>query len=245
MGEAAPAAADLEHAIFGAELELLADAPVLAALGVRQRLVDAVEDGAGVGHRLVEHQLEQVVAEVVVVGDVAACAQEAVASVQPRPRLEQAAPAGVPLGGRCGVAEQELEQPDEVVAVPFARRVRLADPELAARRDPAEERVVVDRQRLGCAAPEPPHAAAWQPNFEHPALEVLERTLENRDRDALEQRRPCGLGSTAKTPFDAAHLFTEPWPGTKAGLRWNGTRFSQSRSACQWIRRTTRIGIRG
>ena len=35
--------------------------------------------------------------------------EEAVAAVQPRPRLEQAAPAGVPLGGRIGVPEQELE----------------------------------------------------------------------------------------------------------------------------------------
>ena len=69
--EAPPAAADLEHVVVGAELELLADAAAASALGVRERLVVALEDRARVGHRLVEEEREEVVAEVVVVGDVA------------------------------------------------------------------------------------------------------------------------------------------------------------------------------
>ena len=68
--EAPPAAADLEHVIAGAELELLADAAELAQLGILERLVVALEERAGVRHRLVQEEREQVVAEVVVVFDV-------------------------------------------------------------------------------------------------------------------------------------------------------------------------------
>ena len=36
-----------------------------------------------------------------------------------------------------------------------------------------------------------------------------------------------------------------PFPGTNGGLWWNGTRFSQSLSACQWMSPITWIGISG
>ena len=158
--EAAPAAADLEHAILLDQPQPLADPPVLAPLGIRERLVGVLEDGARVGHRLVEHQLEEVVAEVVVVGDVAARAKEAVPPVQAWPRLEEPSPARVPVGRRRRIPEQQLEQRHEVVAVPFAGRVRLADAELPARRDPPEEGVVVNRQVGDRAAPEAADLAA-------------------------------------------------------------------------------------
>ena len=196
-GEAAPAAADLEHAVAGTEPEPLADPPVLAPLRVRERLAGMLEDGAGVRHRLVEHQLEEVVAEVVVVGDVPPRAQQAVAPVEARPRLEQPAPAGVPVGRGGGVPEQQLEQHDEVVAVPLAGGVRLADAELAARRDPAEEGVVVDRQRGRRAAPK---RRVWprQPHLERAALEPRQSPLEHRDRDPLEQRQRARAGAPRK-----------------------------------------------
>ena len=208
-----------------------------------------LEDGARVGHRLVEHQLEEVVAEVVVIGDVAARAKEAVPPVQAWPRLEEPSPARVSVGGRRRIPEQQLEQRDEVVAVPFARRIRLADAELPPRRDPPEEGVVVDRQVGDRAAPEAPDLASGEPHLERPALEPHERAIEDRHRDPLEERQSRGLWRAAEGALGAVErcsfAATEPSPGTNAGLRWNGTRLSQSLSACQWISATTRNGIRG
>ena len=102
--EAAPAAADLEHAIAGLEPELVADPLILAPLRVCERLVRPLEDRARVGHRLVEHQREEIVPEVVVVGDVPACTEKAVASVQPRPRFEQPPHARMALRRGRGVS---------------------------------------------------------------------------------------------------------------------------------------------
>ena len=45
----------------------VADPPQLAELRLVERLVAVLEDGARVGHRLVEEELEELVAEVVVV----------------------------------------------------------------------------------------------------------------------------------------------------------------------------------
>ena len=74
-----------------------------------------------------------------------------------------------------------------------------------------------------------------------PPSSSRERALEDRDRDALEQRgRAAGrLGA------HVAHVRTDPSPGMNGGLWWNGTRFSQSRSACQWISAITCSGISG
>ncbi len=108
--EAAPAAPDLEHAVGRLESQVLADAAVLAPLGVGERVVRRLEDGAGVRHRLVEHQLEEVVAEVVVVGDVAARADAAVAGAEPGTRVEELPQPRVPLRAPLRVQEQQLEQ---------------------------------------------------------------------------------------------------------------------------------------
>ena len=51
--------------------------------------------------------------------------------------------------------------------------------------------------------------------------------------------------SGARAERSLAHARIDPFPGTNGGLRWNGTRFSQSLSACQWMRPITCIGIAG
>src|SRR5439155_19383717 len=79
--ERSPAAADLEHVIVGTELELVADPPQLATLGVGERFGLVLEHRARVGHRLVEEEREELVAEVVVVADVPPRGEEAGAAV--------------------------------------------------------------------------------------------------------------------------------------------------------------------
>ena len=76
--EAAPAATDLEHVVAGSQAQLLADCAQLALLRLLER-VALLPERAGVGHRVVEEEPVEVVAEVVVVLDV-------------RPGLAQALP---------------------------------------------------------------------------------------------------------------------------------------------------------
>ena len=76
--EAAPAAADVEHALAGGECELARDHVELGRLRLLERARAAREDRAAVGHRGVEEQREEVVADVVVVADSGRVALEAV-----------------------------------------------------------------------------------------------------------------------------------------------------------------------
>ena len=82
QGKAAPAGADLEHVVRRAELELATDEVELGARSVGEGHVRALEQRARVHHGLVEHQPEEIVAEIVVRGDVAPAAGPGVA-VQP------------------------------------------------------------------------------------------------------------------------------------------------------------------
>ena len=72
--EPAPAGADLEQVVGGLQVELAAGRVELGERGLGQGGFGRLEDAAGIGHRLVEHQLVEPVAEVVVRGDVARAA---------------------------------------------------------------------------------------------------------------------------------------------------------------------------
>src|SRR5581483_12288204 len=107
---------------------------------------------------------EEVVAEVVVVLDVAARAEEALAAVRAGTCLHHARDPRMPLDRCLGVAVEELEQADDVRARPLAGLIRLAEPDRAARRQAAEEpRRVPDVHHLCPAAAEAPLAAVRKP----------------------------------------------------------------------------------
>ena len=72
MRPAAPAGADLEHVVGGLEVELAAEGVVLGASGPSRAWRRAGPLGAGIHHRRVEPEGEEVVGEIVVVADVAA-----------------------------------------------------------------------------------------------------------------------------------------------------------------------------
>ena len=129
--EAAPARADLEHVHARAGSPApLGDPPVLGPLGVGERLVRRLEDRARVGHRLVEEEPVEVVAQVVVGGDVPARLRPCVlrrarcASVRGswsgtrhQPSVERE---------RRAVERRELDERHEVRRRPEAVHVRLA-----------------------------------------------------------------------------------------------------------------------
>src|SRR5581483_3520575 len=208
-----PAAADLEHVVLRPELERRTEPLVLRSLRGFERLTLVLEDGARVRHRRVEHEREQLVTEVVVVRDVAPRAHEPVAPVQAGTQLEQPAHAGVPHPRGAGILEQELEQRDEVVALPLTCCIRLAEAELAARREAPEERAPADVEPDGRAPAEPPDGAVRERHFERSALELGERMLEDADRRALEQ-----AAARSRLDADSAHGLTEPSPATNGGL---------------------------
>jgi hypothetical protein len=119
------------------------------------------EQGAGVGHGLVEEQREQVVGQVVVAADVAPRARDGLQVVR-RPAAD-GQPAQPLQPGRDevgGVRGEHREQPGQVGAVPVAGHVGLAEPDQAGRAEPAEELAgpvdVHDRGRRSPAAVQPP-----------------------------------------------------------------------------------------
>ena len=182
-------------------------------LRLAERQLRLLEDGAGVRHRLVEHQREQLVAEVVVVRNVAPRANEPVAPVQARPQPENTADAGVARADPLGVPQEQFEECDEVVGVPLPGGVRLAEAELAARRQPPEERGVVDREAHRRAGAEATRAATGKLDLERAAFEAVERPFEHGGRRALER------AATKRRRFGAdAHVRTLPSPGTNGGL---------------------------
>ena len=117
-----------------------------------------VEVGARVHHRRVEHQREQLVAEVVVGGDVAAAAPRRVAHERAADALVRLAQRREPLPRaveRAGVAGGDADHGDDVGRVPQAVDVRLGEPAAAAQqRAPGARRGDVDHRvrRARCRA---------------------------------------------------------------------------------------------
>ncbi len=126
--EAAPAAADLQHVRIAAETQLLADAPVLGLLGLLERHLGPLEHRARVGPRRVEEQRVEVVAEVVVVLDVAFGARQVRSPGQPRAAALERGERGSreAVAGALGGDRERLHQGHQVVARPVAGGVRLA-----------------------------------------------------------------------------------------------------------------------
>ncbi len=144
--EAAPPAAHVEQALALAQGELRAHQLALGQLGLLQRGGSAREERAGVGHRRVEEQLEEVVGDVVVVAHRARVALAAVAGAS-RAQLTRGDPRGArqPARPRRGERQAQargavdrgrmeaVQQPNhavEVVGLQLARGVRAAEAQL-------------------------------------------------------------------------------------------------------------------
>ena len=251
--EPAPARADLEHVHPGPEPGALGHDPVLRPLGVAERLVGRCEDRARVGHRLVEEQAVEVVAEVVVALDVAARLADRVAPAAMRegPRRCWSGRRHQPRVKRKRVAVEgrELEQGGQVRARPQAVHVGLAGPRLAAQEHPQDAALVVDpdlglrtadagrrrpaRLPSGRTIASSPTRIRWAAREHDPARDPVD-SRERGDADAaaldgLAAHRVaswgCGWGSVGRPPDGRA----------ASPCRWNRAPRSQSRSACQWI----------
>ncbi len=241
MREPAPAAADLEHVIVGAELELVAD-----PLGACARWASASGSLSAARRRRTSRSSSRRAsarrARCRGRSGRRCCAGRGASPLRRFGRGGARVRGGRPRGvrrPRSALRSRSSKSADQIVGVPLVGHVRLAEPDRAARRDPAEEPRRGSRS-AEAGRPEAPRAPAGKLDLERAAVEVSERALESCRRRALEQ--PAAgrhrLGADA-------HVRTDPSPGTNGGLWWNGTRLSQSRSACQWISAVTWSGCSG
>lgn len=79
-GEAAPAGADLQYLIPGLQRQFAADAFQLGGGGLRQGHIRALENSAGVHESLVQPETVEIIAQVVMSGDVTAATGAVVAA---------------------------------------------------------------------------------------------------------------------------------------------------------------------
>jgi len=179
--QAAPAAADVEQAHAGLEPELAADEVELGDL----RLLEVVglrPVAAGVDHAGVEHGLEEVVAEVVMDLADLPCAAQILQVEQAGAHALQHQRAAADLLVEAG-AQHATDEFVELLAVPPAVHVALAEPEAAAGQHAIGGLRMVDDHVEG------PAAADLHPRFREQFDYRLQRAAASR-----RGRRACALG---------------------------------------------------
>ena len=153
-GKAPPSGPDLEQVIVRTQLEQLAESIELGVLSCFEVECWLVEQCAGVGHGVVEHQREEVVGPVVVrcdVGpiDVSTSAGSRQAVAQRGNEIREPISAG---GDRGKVEVRKSDEVAERIRVEPAFRVGLTQPDRTAVQHGGPEAVVVHRERRGRGA---------------------------------------------------------------------------------------------
>ena len=184
FGKAAPAAADLEHALARLQPQRIDDALVFALLRrVQRQAVVAIEQRARVGPAGVEPQLVEIVADIVMGMDVALAA---LAGIRPQP-VPQAVPAArqraaeQQLVQRCFVGERQAQQRRQVGRVDHAGRIGFGKADVAGAQDALAGAPVMQvqggaRRRMGVAKH---HArAARRDQFEMPVADLVQQREE-------------------------------------------------------------------
>ena len=132
--EAAPAAADLEHALARLQVDLLREAFVFAQLRGGQIVAALVEQGRRIGHRRVEPGPVEIVAEIVMRVDVLSRLPLGVAV---EPVAEHLRPAHQRLAAQdrlhhLDIDAEQIEEFGEVRRFPFAAQIGFRDADIAA-----------------------------------------------------------------------------------------------------------------
>ena len=203
--ESAPAGADLHQPLAGLQGELAAHRVELGQRRLVQRRMRGLEDAAGIRHRLVEEQAEEVVAEVVVSGDVAPAALRAVVvePVQDAPqRRADDRQTGIHGVHPVAVDHHDAHQRGQVVAGPVAPDVGLAGADRPAEGGVRPELRLPDLDRRG-------QVAARGAPAEDALLAVLDDA-----QFAFRQAREMAEHRLAAEPLDGAGRKT---PGAARG----------------------------
>ncbi len=208
--------------VFGPQVELAADPFELRCLGLLQGAARALEDPAGVGHRMVEKELVEAVSEVVVVRDVPAAAGLRVAAQGVDQAKDGAGQdrgsAFHPLQG-LRVPGEDPHHGDQIVGRPVPVHVGGAGPDAPAEQRPPVESPVPDRDgrgKIGLVA----EGARMFPvgDGERPLPDVRKGPEQERPRKTVRQFvfRRCGLHRP-----DARRVVHMP---TSQGFSWRDER---------------------
>ena len=128
--ETAPATADFDHMLAGAQVQLATDGVILGLLRLGQTGRIAGENAGRIGHAVVQEQLEEFVAQVVVGRDVPAAAFDCVAALpfhQPIQRRTQRCQPAVHGAEGVALAQEQAGDLDQLAGVPQAQNPGLAD----------------------------------------------------------------------------------------------------------------------
>ena len=211
--EAAPAAAHVEQAVAGLQVELAADEVELLLLGLLERPGAAREERAAVGERLAEEEREELGRQVVVVAHGAGVAPDAVAlaaraqlrgghggrahrAARTRGRQGQARALGALHGRRLPGVEQ-VERGLDVVGLERAGHVGAAQAELAGGAQHVRHGVARARTE------DDPGPAGGRQAGAVPELE-LERPVGKGRLELLQQRGGGGHGAPSRRPSGPA-----------------------------------------
>ena len=241
--EATPAGADFDRVVVRPQPQLVADAVQLAGRCGFQGVVVARIQRGGVHQVFGQEQPEEVVAQVVMRGDVAARAIAGIAAqcvpAAHRPPTDACGPALHRIQ-QVAVAYQQLHQADQVGAVPLAVHVRLRRAHAAVGGQRAIEAgpVHVDAQRCSGVFRITGADAAQRIGQHDRAAPQGPQLVQHAVAQEAVQRGEPGRGRGIGTCIHRGDSIRVGWSCT-------GTRFSQSRSACQWMPTTTCAVISG
>ena len=229
----APAAADLEQAVAGLEVEPVEQRGDLALLRRLERARRAREARRRIGHRLVEPGGVEVVAEVVMRGDVVArlarvhCRAGGGAAAL----IQRAGPLARAVSPRLtALAHEQFEQGHRVGRGPFALRPRLVPADRARGRQPDQRHPAVDvdhRDRARArgsrpAAAMPSGKRRLDPAGQQPPVELVDEAREQAARDEpAEQAAPVAKRRSASTR----------WCAARAHARYPASRLASRRAA--------------
>ena len=243
--KASPAAADLEHTITRAQVELAAHTVKLLERCLIHGGVDRAKDPARVRKRLVEPKREEVIPQIIMRANIPPASGKAIGSQPVEHRVPEAygsCEAAIEAIGRLTVPKEDPEQACQVVAVPSPRGTprrpkvlrrsplcgRIENHSRVARPgDPRRSRAGLIHSLL--QARSRPAKARRVLEHQSPGNSIEDAHLPNGVRVA--PRRLC---SSRTPPFASGLRPAEPfYRGTLARMRHDRTRLSHRRSACQ------------
>ena len=226
-GEAAPAGADLQHLIPGLQRQFAADALQLGGGGLRQGHVRALEDRAGVHEGLVQPKAVEIIAQVVMGGDVTATTGAVVAAGAMQQGAQGRREPGDPpfhVHHRRPVAQQQAYQAGQILAIPVTGHEGLAGADGAAKGQGRPEGGIahlhLEERLAGAKLPLPVGLA-------HPELAGLEARQLVQDQPAGQGLEGGGAPGYREGEMGGKGLFVHaltpgqapPWGGRMAGGR--------------------------
>ena len=133
--KAAPTGANLQHVIFFAKLELLANAVKLRNRSFMKRAFSSRKDRTGIGKSLIEEEREEIVSKIVVCSDVAATPRKCIAShavSRSTEKIKKPGSTALDSAENIRIAAENAHQGNKVVATPKSLDVSFCSPKAAA-----------------------------------------------------------------------------------------------------------------